>query len=142
MTWLPKKKVVVPVDSTDFSLTALDVALQLVESAAGIHIVHVLPPIPAMEPGIGWVEVDESLRHREAEAALRQRIDAPCCRAATIVVRTGNPFQEIADYAGGIDADLIVMHSHGRTGAAQLLVGSVSERVVRHAHCPVLVLRE
>jgi nucleotide-binding universal stress UspA family protein len=54
---------------------------------------------------------------------------------------TGDPFWEICQTAEQEHADLIVMGSHGRTGLAHVLLGSVAERVVRHAVCPVLVAR-
>jgi len=54
----------------------------------------------------------------------------------------GLPAHEIVDYASAIHADLIVMGTHGRTGLAHLLMGSVAEHVVRAASCPVLTVRE
>ena len=59
----------------------------------------------------------------------------------TQVVREGDPGLMIADYAADVQADLIVMPSHGYHGVKRLLLGSVAERVLRHANCPVLVLR-
>jgi nucleotide-binding universal stress UspA family protein len=53
----------------------------------------------------------------------------------------GDPGMVLTDYAQEINAELIVVSSHGRTGLTRLLLGSVAERIVRHAHCPVLVLR-
>ncbi len=54
----------------------------------------------------------------------------------------GDPGHEIVKLADTLKADLIVMPSHGRTGLAHVLIGSVAERVIRLAHCPVLVLRK
>jgi universal stress protein A len=54
----------------------------------------------------------------------------------------GGPFQTIVDLAFTSGVDLIVMGTHGRTGITHLLIGSVAERVIRHAPCPVLVVRE
>ena len=56
-------------------------------------------------------------------------------------VSFGDPGSEIAAFAKTEKADLIVLPSHGRTGLRHLLIGSVAEKVVRLAHCPVLVLR-
>lgn len=58
------------------------------------------------------------------------------------VVRQGKAFMEIIKAAKEKDMDLIVMASHGRTGISHLLMGSVAEKVVRQAHCPVLIVRD
>jgi nucleotide-binding universal stress UspA family protein len=58
------------------------------------------------------------------------------------VVRTGSPVNEIVDAAKELKADLIILSTHGRTGLGHVLLGSVAENVVRHASCPVLVVRE
>jgi nucleotide-binding universal stress UspA family protein len=61
--------------------------------------------------------------------------------AAQGVVRLGDPGLDITEYADEIQSDLIVIPSHGYHGVKRFLLGSVAERVIRHAHCPVLVLR-
>ncbi len=61
---------------------------------------------------------------------------------ATAVVRGGTPFAEICDVAKTGGADLIVLTTHGYTGLKHVWLGSTAERVVRHAPCPVLVVRE
>ncbi|MGE3540935.1 MAG: universal stress protein [Candidatus Tectimicrobiota bacterium] len=58
------------------------------------------------------------------------------------VILTGTPFQMIVNVAQARSTDLIIMGSHGRTGLRHLMLGSVAERVVRLAPCPVLVVRE
>jgi nucleotide-binding universal stress UspA family protein len=55
-------------------------------------------------------------------------------------LQSGHPGQQICDCAKDSDADLIVTSTHGTTGVKHLLLGSVAEYVVRHAHCPVLVV--
>ena len=60
---------------------------------------------------------------------------------AVLLGGMGNPAIELVDYAADARADLIVVTSHGRTGLARFALGSVAERVVRHASCGVLVLR-
>jgi nucleotide-binding universal stress UspA family protein len=88
--------------------------------------------------------------------ALRGQADEDRCRDATIHleslsvpseinlsrrVRTGHPWEEIVDYATEDGSDLIVLATHGHTGLAHALVGSVAERVLRSAPCPVLTVR-
>ncbi|MBX3729468.1 MAG: universal stress protein [Candidatus Sumerlaeia bacterium] len=142
MAWFPKKMVVVPIDLSDFSLMALDVALDFVEDASHLHVIHVLREMSPMEPGVVWGEIDDTSRRIHAEEAIRTRLADPKYNGIVIHILFGNPGNQIARYAEQRAADLIVIHSHGRTGAAHLLIGSVAERVVRHAHCPVLVIRD
>ena len=81
-----------------------------------------------------------SLRLIDARDRLNHRItanDRAALRATTEVI-FGSPAQTIVDYAADNQFDLIVMGTHGRTGMAHLLIGSVAERVVRTAGCPVL----
>jgi nucleotide-binding universal stress UspA family protein len=84
----------------------------------------------------------------EMEADAQQRLQALLTRVhqeglqgETAVVQ-GVPFQSIVDMAGNEDVDMIVMGTHGRTGLTHALLGSVAEKVVRLAPCPVLVTRE
>lgn len=142
MSWLPKKLVVVPIDFSDESFKALDVASHLVEDAADVHVVHVLQELSPVEPGELWDTVDNESRARHAQAALREQLAARGHAQMTTQILFGDPGHGIADYAKKHGAELIVLPSQGRTGIARLLIGSVAERVVRLSHCPVLVLRE
>jgi len=141
MSWLPKNCVVVPVDFSEQSIQAVDLALGLVEDTAQVHVVHVLPPLAYLEPGVAWTSVDDDTRRRHTEMALKERLSGPAYAKISLHVVIGDPGQGIAEYAEKLKADLIVLPSHGRTGIKRLLIGSVAERVVRLAHCPVLVLR-
>jgi nucleotide-binding universal stress UspA family protein len=60
---------------------------------------------------------------------------------ARAVVNVGDPLRQLVDYAASESVDLIVMGTHGRSGVAHLFLGSVAERVVRTAPCPVLTVR-
>jgi nucleotide-binding universal stress UspA family protein len=141
MSWLPKQNIVVPIDFSDESFAALDTALSLVASPANIHVIHALPLMEMTEPGFIWDMVDDNSRRKHADDALRERLADSKYAGIDITVAIGDPAREIADYAQSCHADLIVLPSHGRTGISRLLIGSVAERVVRRAHCPVLVLR-
>jgi nucleotide-binding universal stress UspA family protein len=142
MAWLPKQKVVTPVDFSEESFAAIDAALELVEDAGHLHVVYVLPTVEIVEPELMWGAVDQEARRHHAEQALRERLAGDRYRGAKLAVLFGDPGHEIAEYAQRESADLIVLPSHGRTGLTRLLIGSVAERVVRLAHCPVLVLRK
>lgn len=141
MSWLPKQCVVVPVDFSDESLAAIDTALALVDGPERLRIVHVLPVLEPAEPGVIWNTIDDESRRRHAEAALRERLHAAKYQGAQLAILFGDPGHEVADFAQAQKADLIVLPSHGRRGLSRLLIGSVAEKVVRLAHCPVLVLR-
>lgn len=141
MSWLPKNTVIVPVDFSAGSLAALDSALELVADASHLHAVHVLPVLDPAEPGVIWNTVDDHSRAHHAEQALREKLTNAKWKNLHVKITFGDPGHEIADFAQELSADLIVLPSHGRTGIGRILMGSVAERVVRLAHCPVLVLK-
>lgn len=143
MSWLPKQRVVVPVDFSEDSIDAIDLAKQFVEDASHIHVVHVLPQLSAMEPGVVSGDVTDETRKAHVEKQIRKRLkDDHDHEGLTIAVRIGVSHRQIVRYADEVKADLIVIPSHGRTGAAHLLLGSTAERVVHNAHCPVLVVKK
>ena len=141
MNWLPKTKVLVPVDFSDLSLEAVDEALELVEDPSHLHVVHVLPALTPTEPGVIWNTVDDANREEHASEVLSKRFAGEKYRGLQMHVAFGDPGHEIARFAEEEGVELIVVPSHGRTGLTRLLIGSTAERVVRLAHCPVLVLR-
>lgn len=142
MAYFPKRTVVVPVDFSDDSLAAAAVGRQLVDSPEHLHIIHVLIDVAPLEAGEVWGVVDQQPRLEQAEKALREKFAGAEYQGAKVAVLLGEPAHGIADYAQDKKAELIVIPSHGRTGITRLLIGSVAERVVRLAHCPVLVLRK
>lgn len=141
MAWLPKNTIVVPVDFSDGSFAALDAALEMAADATHLHAVHVLPVLEPAEPGVIWNTVDDKSRAHHAELALREKLGAAKWQGLHLKIAFGDPGHEIADLAQELGAELIVLPSHGRRGLTRLLLGSVAERVVRLAHCPVLVLK-
>ena len=143
MSWLPKKLVVVPVDFSTASADAIKLGLTLVAKPEDLHAIYVsLPPIP-FNYAEGWALDDPSLRMKAAREHLVKflYVYVKDAAGATAVVRDGDPGLLIADYADEVHAELIVMPSHGYHGVKRLLLGSVAERVLRHANCPILVLR-
>ncbi len=142
MSWLPKQCVLAPIDFSDESIEAIDTALTLAGDAARVHVVHVLPDLDPAEPGVIWSTIDNATRAAHAEQAIRERLADAKYQGLQIHVDFGDPGHEIAQRAEDVKADLIVLPSHGRTGLRRLLIGSTAERVVRLAHCPVLVLRK
>jgi nucleotide-binding universal stress UspA family protein len=141
MSWLPKKTVVTPVDFSEFSSQGLDAARAMIEQPADLHVIHVLPELSPLQPGVIWGTIDDDSRVEHATDALREFLQEHGLSGCTVKIAFGDPAHEIASYAEEIGADLITIPSHGRTGPSRFLIGSVAERVVRFAHCPVLVLR-
>jgi nucleotide-binding universal stress UspA family protein len=142
------KRILVPTDFSAPSELATEYAIDLAfRYGASIHVVHVLEDLyyHALYPD-GYVDLP-SLRQRLVDDATRQLAAlTQKCEAARIAVSSavlsGRAPQAIAEEAASRDVDLIVMGTHGRSGVAHLMVGSVAERVVRSAPCPVLTVRE
>ncbi len=142
MNWLPRKNILVPVDFSDDSRAGLQTAREMIKDPAHLHVIHVLPIMEVADPGVIWDTIDDQSRREHAEKALRQEMcEQGFDDEVHIVVRFGDPGHEIVAYAEEIEAGLIVVSSHGRTGLRHLLLGSVAERVVRLARCAVLVLK-
>jgi nucleotide-binding universal stress UspA family protein len=141
-------RVIVPTDFSSGAEEALAVAMRLA-AAAGSELVllHVLVQAPLFSEGPFRTDrsrdVFEAAR-RWAEAELEAW--AAKARGAGVTartaLRTGVPFREIVDVATDERADLIVMGTHGRGGINRVLLGSVADRVIRLAPCPVLTVRE
>ncbi len=141
MSWLPKQKVVVPVDFSDESIVAVDSARELVRDASHLYVIHVLPVLEPAEPGVIWTTIDDDSRRKHAQQALRERLVDAKYKDLSLEIAFGDAGEEITAFAERIGADLIVQPSHGRRGLRRMLLGSVAERVVRLATCPVLVLK-
>ena len=141
------RRILVPTDFSAPSDAALDCARRLAAGfGASVHLLHVLGEVSAAGGAGSELFVTEppearSLRLIDARDRLNHRITADdrAVLHATGEVIFGLPAQIIVDYAVDNQFDLIVMGTHARTGMAHLLIGSVAERVVRTAGCPVLV---
>ena len=140
----PPKNILVPVDFSETSNHALAYAQTVAKTlGASVHVLHVILDPHSQD----WsVEVPEMNLGRlieswqtDAQKRLDElTIDAPGER----VIAIGQPFSEITRYAETHEIDLIVMGTHGRGAVGHMLLGSVAEKVVRRAPCPVLTVRE
>jgi nucleotide-binding universal stress UspA family protein len=141
--WLPKHRVVVPLDFSDASFQLLrKVRESFVDSSQAIHVVHVLPHLEPHDPAVVWGNVDNSKRAEHAKESIRKRVADADLGEMTVHIGFGSPGHEVTDYAKKIGADLIVM-APKRTGTFErILLGSVAERIARYAQCPVLIFRE
>jgi nucleotide-binding universal stress UspA family protein len=146
----PVTRILVPSDFSEPADAALRYAATLAgDLGASLHLLHVFEdPYPAGGAFTAelYVPVAPDLRDQlfeEAQARLRDRVAALAEDQveATAEIYSGPTAKAIADYATTEDIDLIVIGTHGRGGMAHLLLGSVAERVVRTAPCPVLTIR-
>jgi nucleotide-binding universal stress UspA family protein len=142
------KTILVPTDFSEPSAAAIVYARQLADALrASLHLVLVIPD-PAAQP---WAEeaytgsLSEMLTQLKSRAQrnLQDVLPAPDRRKyrAQLVVAVGAPLTRIIEYAKKTPVDLIVMGTHGRGALAHAILGSVTERVMRLAPCPVLAVR-
>jgi len=143
------ERILAPTDFSAHAEHALRYACALAERlGADLHVLHVLSEIiptgpdpllmPVMPPQ--FYQDDEDRAAKSLETVLDPSWGKP--RSLTTAVRWGTPAEGIVDYAAEQNADLIVIATHGRTGLSHVLLGSVAERIVREAPCPVLTIRD
>ena len=142
------KRILVP---TDFSAPSTEATAWAAELAgrfgAGITLVHVYQPVSMILPeGFVLKSVDEiaslmSALNTALKEAREQLANVAPAVAVDSVLLEGAPFAEIVRHAREHHFDLIVIGTHGRTGLRHALLGSVAEKVVRKAPCPVLTAR-
>ena len=144
------RRVLAPTDFSDNSLPAVRYAAEMAEKFAAelvlLHVVQdlalILPdavmPTPVVNP-----DLDQLVSAAKDGLANLVRDQNLARLNPRIEVRIGPPAAEIVAAAGDLTCDLLCVSTHGRTGLAHLLLGSVAERIVRHAPpgCPVLVVR-
>lgn len=141
------KRIVCAVDFSDSSDHAQRYAIGLAEVfGAELRLVHVveIPYMPTYSlAGVPNLVLPVEQFEEAARKHMEQAVEA--CRAVhgktEGAVRTGTPFVEVINYAREIEADLIVVGTHGRTGLSHMLIGSVAEKIVRKAPCPVLSVK-
>lgn len=142
MPFLPKKTVVVPVDFSSCSAGAIRTALELTGMPENTHVIHVIQPLNPISPLGVWGDEDvEQKRIENAKKHLETFLAGNDIEGVTMAIEVGSEGTRIVEYADRHNADLVVIPSHGRSGVKRALLGSVAERVIRHAHCPTLVLR-
>ena len=142
------KKILVAIDFSKLSQEALDYALGLAaDVGARVRVLYVVEPVEFSgvdvfggAPIATQSIVDEHLRQARLEMKKLEQKRLAAVHGAKGEVRIGRPADEIVAAAGSGRGNLIVIGTHGRSGIAHLVMGSVAERVVRHARCPVLVV--
>ena len=156
------KRVLCPIDLSSFSREALKLAVQIVQnSPSSLYLLHVIDnPFDELYMS-SLTEADPALIEMySTEPAKRNRLMKTTVAHSQVLLKqfchpwveslpkvrylidTGNPFDRIVGAAEDHRIDLIVLATHGRTGVRRLLIGNVAEKVVRHAPCPVLTVKQ
>ncbi|ELY52549.1 universal stress protein [Natronolimnohabitans innermongolicus] len=143
-------RILVPTDGSEPATAAVEEAIALArQNDAELHALYVVEPIPlggfaagAKPASAEWGDVVERQRAEgnEATAAVAE-LAADSDLEVVEAVEHGNPDAQILRYAGEADIDAIVMGTHGRSGADRIVLGSVTETVVRKSDVPVLTVR-
>ena len=142
------KQVLVATDFSDASEAALRYGRALAHAfGATLHVIHVVPDVLSLpwsgppETGTaGTLQMDWEQHARERVGLMLTDDDRLVLRAQ-VAVRSGDPVRQIVEYAMSHGIDLAVLGTRGRGPVAHLLLGSVAERTVRFAPCPVLTVR-
>lgn len=139
------ESILCPVDFSDHSREAVEYAVEFARvSKSTLYLVHV---VPAFEYA-GYLDeylplpTDEFYEElvKQSEEELRKLSENAAGVEVRTMVRRGTPYAEIVAFAREAKADLIVLSSHGRSGIREFFFGSTAEKVLRKAHCPVLII--
>jgi universal stress protein A len=143
------KRILVPVDFSQPSMQALDYAIEFGQPfKPEFVLLHVLEPIyypgaadmygPGYDMGLVYQELERAGRDQLSRLATKLQKKRLTVRT---LLRVGTAYHAIVETARKLRADLIIMSTHGRTGLSHVVMGSVAEKVVRSAACPVLTVR-
>ena len=142
-------RILVPTDFSKHSHNALTYAAAFAEKfGAELYLLHVVQDLALFIPEAVSVAPPVTPPIEQMTAAVREALDRAVREndlgrlTVHCEVREGTPFYEIIQFARETNIDLIIMGTHGHTGLAHVLLGSVTEKVVRKAPCPVLTVRD
>jgi len=144
----PVNKILCPIDFSEHSLEALDNAVEMAQNLSSeLVLTHIISPIPVRPTPTQPSEFDVSGYRDTLEENSEENMDSvikkhiPDNVKVKKVIRSGMPAQEIDDIAEEENIDLLIISTHGRTGLSHVIFGSVAEKIIRHAPCPVLTIR-
>jgi nucleotide-binding universal stress UspA family protein len=148
MSFFPRS-ILLATDGSDEAKLAAQAAVELSKvTGSEVHVIYaLLAPAQLLGPHHYSEEIRESLiggAERDAEKFLKEqaeRLESDGAKVAETHLRSGDPAKEILRAAEALDVGMIVVGSRGLGAISRALLGSVSDSVVRHAHCPVLVVR-
>jgi nucleotide-binding universal stress UspA family protein len=143
------KSILAPTDFSAHSELSVRYACQIAERLSSeLHLLHILSEILPAGPDPLLMPVMPAEYYKDEEERARHTLDRLLeprwGKPASVVkaVRWGSPVDSIVSYALDHRIDMIVIATHGRTGLSHVLLGSVAERIVREAPCPVLTIRD
>jgi len=155
------KRILCPVDLSRLSLDGLRLAVKVAEaSKAALYVLHAIDnpfdelymsSIGQADPALLGLYQSQPIKRAKIVAAAEEHSavllkqfahdSVTSLTKVRYVVKSGDPLEAILDAAAERRVDLIVLATHGRTGIKRLLIGNVAEKVVRHAPCPVLIVK-
>jgi nucleotide-binding universal stress UspA family protein len=140
------RHILVPTDFSAASKKAIEYADAFASTfQSRVTLLHVLEPL-VLPPDYGYIPAyspeDEALQVDAARRQLLERASSmDSAHQTEVLIRVGRPWHEVVSVVSELGIDLLVVTTHGRTGLRHMLMGSVAEKIVRHASCPVLVVR-
>ncbi len=140
------EKILVPIDFSEYTDDILAYAREIAQKfGSSIHLMHVIPNMDYFTPYESFIAAENMVAVQKGiEGEVAKDMEGVAGKltgvATTRAVRTGVAFLEIIDYVRSEEIDLIIMGTHGRGGLEHILIGSVAEKVVRKAPCPVLTI--
>ena len=139
------RKILIPTDGSDYSVRAAEYGVSVAKLlGAEITVVYVVDTVSLDQ--IAKVTDREGMeRELKADGERHVKYVVGVAKkegvSASSLLAKGRPFEQIVHLAKGLKMDLIVMGTYGRRGAERILIGSVAERVIEYASCPVLVVK-
>ena len=141
MSLFDKNRVLFPTDFSELASVAQEKTLEFVGDPAHLYIVHVLAPLSPLEPGVLWDNTNDETREQNVKKTFKSKFTRPEYEQVNFDILFGKVSKQIVDYAKEKNINLIVIPAHGNDNLEHFILGSVTERVVRLAHCPVYVWR-
>lgn len=141
------KSIVVPIDFSPEAQNAVNLSIEIAQQTkADLHLIHLMT-IP-----VDWLTVDnkeemypeitKKVRDTNEKFETIKKKAAFSDVSVFVYIHHNESYRGIIEYAADLDSDLIVMGSKGASGIKEILIGSYTEKIIRHAHCPVLVVKE
>lgn len=140
------KRILIPIDGSEYSMHAVEYGISIAKTHPDVQImiVHVIDEVVLDKlTKINEREnferelKNDGQRHVSYAVGIAEKEGVK----TTSLIAKGRPFEQIVHLAKDLNMDLIVMGTYGRRGAERILIGSVAERVIEYAHCPVLVVK-